>query len=100
MKKKTLTRSDFANVLTSNFVVTKSLALEIVESILEIIALGLKDDSTAKISGFGTFSIRDKNERIARNPRTGEPAIVSKRKVVTFHLSRKLKSSLNNIEKN
>lgn len=93
-KKGTLTRSDLAQVVMNEFIVTKAASLEIVESVLELIVEGLKADQLAKISGFGTFSLRDKNERMARNPRTGEAAVVSKRKTVSFKVSRKVKSSI------
>jgi integration host factor subunit alpha len=47
-----------------------------------------------KISGFGNFDILDKKERIGRNPKTGEIAIISARKVVTFRAGKKLRESI------
>lgn len=95
-KKETLTRSDLAEALMNEFIITKSSSLNIVESVLELIVEGLKKERLVKISGFGVFSVRDKKERLARNPRTGEVAVVSPRKVVSFKVSRKLKSVVNN----
>lgn len=94
-EKKTLTRSDLADALMREFVITKAASMDIVESVLELIVEGLQNERQVKISGFGVFSVRDKRERMARNPRTGEAAVVSPRSVVSFKVSRKLKYIIN-----
>lgn len=94
-EKKTLTRSDLADALMREFVITKAASMDIVESVLELIVEGLQNERQVKISGFGVFSVRDKRERMARNPRTGEAAVVSSRSVVSFKVSRKLKYIIN-----
>ncbi|GIS75848.1 MAG: hypothetical protein CM1200mP12_15670 [Gammaproteobacteria bacterium] len=50
-----------------------------------------------KLSGFGNFKILNKRERPGRNPKTGEPAIISARKVVTFKAGQKLRKKMSNI---
>lgn len=94
-KKITLTRTGLANALMEKFIITKSASLEIVESVLELIVEGLQKDKEVKISGFGVFSLKQKSERLARNPRTGEAAVVSPRRVVSFRVSKSLKESVN-----
>ncbi|MDR1551522.1 MAG: integration host factor subunit alpha [Holosporaceae bacterium] len=90
-KVKTLTRSDLASAITGQFRVTRFVAAEIVEDVLDEISGALMNGEAVKISGFGTFSIRQKNERMGRNPRTLEKALIKSRKVVTFKASPVLK---------
>ena len=59
----------------------------IVEAIFETIKARLEQGETVKLAKFGNFSVREKHARPARNPKTGEEAVVSARKVVTFHVS-------------
>ncbi|MDR2682148.1 MAG: integration host factor subunit alpha [Holosporaceae bacterium] len=92
----TLTRSDVANAITEEFGVTKFLASEMLEEILNEIAAALVNGEIVKIAGFGTFSIRQKKERIGRNPKTLEKAVISSRKSLTFKASPILKKIVNN----
>jgi integration host factor subunit alpha len=64
------------------------------EAWLEQMKLALLSDDELKISGFGTFSVKQKKERLARNPKTGEPALVSERCVVRFLASKQLNQRL------
>ncbi|MDR1561106.1 MAG: integration host factor subunit alpha [Holosporaceae bacterium] len=93
---KTLTRSDLANAITEEFRVTKFNALEIVEDVLDEIAGALINGETVKISGFGTFTVRNKKERIGRNPKTLKEAVISSRKSLSFRASPVLKKIVNN----
>ncbi|GHU17039.1 integration host factor subunit alpha [Alphaproteobacteria bacterium] len=90
-----LTRSELADTITAEFDVTKFHASEMVEDILDEIASALVAGDTVKIAGFGTFSVRQKNERVGRNPKTMEKAIISSRKCLTFKASPVLKKIVN-----
>jgi integration host factor subunit alpha len=92
---KTLTRSDIAEAITEEFRVTKFNASEIVEDVLDEITAALISGESVKISGFGTFVVRHKKERIGRNPRTLEAAVISSRKSVSFKPSQILKKIVN-----
>jgi len=67
-------------------------AKEIVEIFFEEIRLALENGNHVKLSGFGNFELRDKNQRPGRNPKTGEEIPISARRVVTFRPGQKLKA--------
>ena len=67
----------------------------LVESVLEEIVGALVDGSPVKVSSFGSFTVREKGERTGRNPKTGEPARIPPRRVVTFKPSGALKARVN-----
>ncbi|MDR1333948.1 MAG: integration host factor subunit alpha [Holosporaceae bacterium] len=92
---KTLTRAGLANAIIEEFKVTKFDALEIVEDVLDEISSALMAGENVKISGFGTFSVRQKNGRMGRNPKTLEDAYITPRRVVTFRASSLLKKAIN-----
>lgn len=93
--KKTLTRADIVNAIVNEFKVSKFNATEIIEDVLEEIAAALKEGELVKISGFGTFSVRQKKERMGRNPKTMQAALISSRKSLTFRPSPILKKIVN-----
>jgi len=68
---------------------------ELVESILRHISGALVAGETVKISSFGTFSTRDKGQRIGRNPKTGEEVPIEPRRVLVFRPSHILKDRIN-----
>ena len=70
-------------------------AIEVVNTLIELIKQTLEDGDDVLISGFGKFSIKEKKERPGRNPATGEPMMLRPRKVVTFKCSGKLRNQLN-----
>jgi integration host factor subunit alpha len=70
-------------------------AAEILESVLEIIKETLEKGETLKISGFGNFVVKSKNDRRGRNPQTGEAITITSRRVLTFKPSNLLKQSIN-----
>ncbi|MDR1982365.1 MAG: integration host factor subunit alpha [Holosporaceae bacterium] len=92
---RTLTRSDLADAITNEFRVTKFVASEIVEDVLDEISSALMDDENVKIAGFGTFMVRKKKERIGRNPRTLKEAVITARKSISFKASAILKRITN-----
>lgn len=80
----TITRSDLTLKLRDEFGFTAAQAAKLVDVIFEEICESLINGEEVKFAGFGTFKILDKSARVARNPRTGESAIVSARRVATF----------------
>ena len=78
---------------------SKKISEELLDDILEIILTNLKKYKKIKISNFGTFSLRTKNSRLGRNPKTKEKKIISKRNVVLFKPSNDLKNYINVYEK-
>ncbi|MEM9191028.1 MAG: integration host factor subunit alpha [Myxococcota bacterium] len=74
---------------------SKKEAAEIVEAVFDTMKEVLKEGEKIKISGFGNFMVRDKKERIGRNPQTGAPIPISARRVLTFKPSQVLKKILN-----
>ena len=76
----------------------KNKSLDIVESLLEIIKSTLASGEDVMVSGFGKFSVREKNERKGRNPATVEDMMLASRKVVTFKCSGKLRNRINGQE--
>jgi integration host factor subunit alpha len=75
---------------------TKKQATDIVESVFTLIKDTLSCGENLKISGFGSFVLRDKKERIGRNPKSGDAMTISARRVVTFKPSQVLKNGMNN----
>jgi len=87
-----LTKADIAEHLFESLGLSKRDAKDIVESFFEEIRQALETGEQVKISGFGNFDLRDKNQRPGRNPKTGEDIPISARRVVTFRPGQKLKS--------
>jgi integration host factor subunit alpha len=87
-----LTKADIAEHLFEKLGLSKRDSKEIVEAFFEEIRLSLENGEQVKLSGFGNFELRDKNQRPGRNPKTGEDIPISARRVVTFRPGQKLKS--------
>ena len=96
-KVKTLTRSDIADAITAEFQVTKFEALDFIHEVLSEIAGALVDGEDVKLTGFGTFKVHNKKERMGRNPKTKEPAVISARRTVSFRASPILKKKVNEV---
>lgn len=80
----TLTRADLAEMLNRYVGLSKSDSADVVEALLDHITAALERGENVKISGFGTFTLRDKRERIGRNPKTGIEVPIAPRRVLTF----------------
>lgn len=91
----TLTKAHIVENLFGRNIFTKSECAEIVETLFELIKKTLEDGEDVLISGFGKFSVKDKNQRRGRNPQTGDPIMLSPRKVVTFKCSGVLRQKIN-----
>ena len=93
-----LKKKDLINSVYMQIGFSKNIAENLIEDLLDTIILNLKKEDKIKISKFGTFSIRNKNSRIGRNPKTKENKIISKRKVVLFKPSKEFKEYVNLLE--
>ena len=88
----TITKADIAQHLVDRLGFNGHEADEFVKLLFTEIVNNIEEGRDVKISGFGNFVLRDKKSRIGRNPRTGETAIITARRVVVFKPGQKLKS--------
>ena len=91
----TLTRAALAELIYSEVGISKTEASEIVDQFFEEIILDLIDGNSVKLTSFGTFYVKHKKERIGRNPKTKEEAIIDARRVISFRASKELKRRVN-----
>lgn len=91
----TLTRADLAEALHRDIGLSRADSAELVLQILRHMSDALARGENVKISGFGSFNVREKSERIGRNPKTGIAVPIAPRRVVTFKASDKIKDRLN-----
>jgi len=87
----TLTRADLADAINRKVGLSRAESLSLVEAILDLMGGSLAAGSNVKISGFGTFLLRDKAQRVGRNPKTGVEVPITPRRVMTFRASQLLK---------
>ncbi len=87
----TLTKAEMVEQLFDELGLNKREAKELVEMFFEEVRGALERGEGVKLSGFGNFTLRDKNQRPGRNPKSGEAIPVSARRVVTFRPGQKLK---------
>lgn len=90
----TLTRADLAEAINRRVGLSRADSLDMVESILDHMCDALEGGENVKISGFGTFLLRDKTERVGRNPKTGIEVPITPRRVLTFRASQMLKDRI------
>ena len=90
----TLTRADLSDIVHNRLGVSRAESAGMVERVLHHMCHALSVGQNVKISGFGTFILRDKGERIGRNPKTGEEVPISPRRVMTFKASNVLKQRI------
>lgn len=95
----TITRAELTEQVYRAVDLSRQESQRFVETVLEEIIGALVQGDTVKLSGFGTFSVRNKRERIGRNPKTKEEAVISARRVVLFRPSLLLKKALNKLKK-
>ena len=93
-----LTKAEMAEVLFDKYGISKQDAKVLVEDFFEEIRVALEKGEQVKLSGFGNFELRTKNQRPGRNPKTGEEIPISARRVVTFKPGQKFKSRVENAE--
>jgi len=86
-----LTKAEMAEALFNQLGLNKREARELVDLFFEEVRAALSNGEQVKLSGFGNFDLRKKNQRPGRNPKTGEEIPISARRVVTFRPGQKLK---------
>ncbi|OTA15819.1 DNA-binding protein HU [Xenorhabdus vietnamensis] len=91
-----LTKAELSENLFEKLGISKRDAKDLVEMFFEEVRRSLENGEQVKLSGFGNFDLRDKNQRPGRNPKTGEDIPITARRVVTFRPGQKLK---NRVEK-
>ena len=96
---KTTTRSTLSEAVFKNVGLSRNESATLVDSVFGEILKSLINGDDVKISSFGTFVVREKKERIGRNPKTGQEVPITARSVVTFRASNVLKSKVNSRNK-
>jgi len=91
----TVTRADLSEAVYQEVGLSRNDSAELVEFVLEEISSALSRGEGVKISSFGSFSVREKGERMGRNPKTGEEVPILPRRVLVFRASHVLKDQIN-----
>jgi integration host factor subunit alpha len=89
---KTITRADLNEAVYNKVGLSRTESARLVERVLQDILDAVERGENVKLSGFGSFVLRDKAERIGRNPKTGVEAVITPRRVMTFKASNMLKA--------
>ena len=92
---KTLTRADLAEAVVRKVGLPRNESQELVELVLSEISSSLARGEQVKLSSFGSFGIREKGERMGRNPKTGDEVPITPRKVLVFRPSNIMKDRIN-----
>jgi integration host factor subunit alpha len=90
----TLTRADLAEALHHQVGLSRTDSAQFVEQILAHMCGALSNGENVKISGFGSFVLRDKGERVGRNPKTGVEVPIAPRRVLTFRASQMMRDRI------
>ena len=99
MEKNATTRSTLSEAVYRNVGLSRNESATLVDSVFTEISNSLINGQDVKISSFGTFIVRNKKERVGRNPKTGEEVPITARQVVTFRASNVLKSEVSDLSK-
>ena len=92
-----VTRAQLAERIYAQVGLSRNESADLLESVLERVAKALEAGQSVKISGFGTFSVRQKGRRIGRNPKTGVEVPILPRRVLVFRPSQVLKAQINGL---
>ncbi|WP_112663575.1 integration host factor subunit alpha [Microvirga flavescens] len=95
MAGKTVTRADLSEAVYQKVGLSRTESADLVETVLSEICGCLASGETVKLSSFGSFIVRDKGERIGRNPKTGVEVPIDPRRVMVFKPSNILKARIN-----
>ncbi len=98
MSGRTITRAQLGESVYQEVGLSRSESADLLESVLNHVSDALSRGETVKISSFGSFSVRQKGQRIGRNPKTGEEVPILPRKVLVFRPSQVLKNRINGDE--
>ena len=91
-----MTRAQLAEAIYANVGLSRNESAALLETVLERISAALESGEPVKISAFGTFLVRQKGQRVGRNPKTGVEVPILPRKVLSFRPSQVLKARINN----
>jgi len=91
----TVTRAHLAETIYTQVGLSRNESASLLEMVLDRLSAALEAGESVKISGFGTFSVRQKGRRIGRNPKTGQEVPIMPRRVLVFRPSHVLKSQVN-----
>lgn len=95
MKKRNVTRKELAISVNEKLGLSQRSAAEIVDTVFAVMKETMVAGESVKLVQFGTLSVRDKAPRRGRNPRTGESMTITKRQMVSFRPSKRLRERLN-----
>src|SRR5215471_8284868 len=98
MSTRTLTRADLTEAVFNAVGLSRNESSQMVEDILEEVCGALAKGETVKLSSFGTFQVRQKSQRVGRNPKTGDEVPIAPRRVLVFRPSHVLKAQINGQE--
>src|SRR4051794_20254352 len=93
----TVTRAQLAESIYGQVGLSRNESADLLETVLERVSRALEGGESVKISGFGTFSVRQKGRRIGRNPKTGIEVPILPRRVLVFRPSQVLKARINGL---
>jgi integration host factor subunit alpha len=91
----TVTRAHLAERIYAAVGLSRNESADLLEAVLDRVATALEQGQSVKISGFGTFSVRQKGRRIGRNPKTGIEVPILPRRVLVFRPSQVMKAHIN-----
>ncbi|SRR6266852_5742371 len=95
MAGETVTRARLSEAVYQEVGLSRNESAELVESVIAQISGALERGEMVKISSFGSFAVREKGQRIGRNPKTGQEVPISPRRVLVFRASHALKDQIN-----
>jgi integration host factor subunit alpha len=95
MDGRTITRADLSEAVFQEVGLSRNESSDLVETILAEVVEALARGESVKISSFGSFTVRDKGQRVGRNPKTGQEVPILPRRVLVFRASNVLKSLIN-----
>ncbi|HMB77904.1 MAG TPA: integration host factor subunit alpha [Kiloniellaceae bacterium] len=95
MAEHTVTRAELSEAVYQEVGLSRNESSELVEAVLEEISQALIRGEVVKLSSFGSFSVREKGQRVGRNPKTGEEVPILPRRVLVFRASHVLKNRIN-----
>ncbi len=90
----TLTRADLSDIVHNRLGLSRAESAGVVERVLYHMCHSLSEGTNVKISGFGSFILRDKGERVGRNPKTGVEVPIAPRRVMTFRASQLMRDEI------
>ncbi|MBO0764876.1 MAG: integration host factor subunit alpha [Hyphomicrobiaceae bacterium] len=95
MSGKTLTRADLAETVVQKVGLPRNESQDLVELVIKVLSERLAEGEAVKLSSFGSFNIRQKGERVGRNPKTGQEVPITPRRVLVFRPSNIMKDRIN-----